>query len=154
MIETTDEWVLSGFSYPNYLAALGPDAQNEIFKKSSIDLAMRDAFRKVRQFLINGKKLTEDEAISLMSVAVDFGITQAADGNWSVHAIVRKTIFRQLESSPLADGSASSSRLLLQAELLNRGLRMRRKHVRPGDPHRRSCVVTRPMHLRARLQAQ
>jgi acetamidase/formamidase len=37
--------------------------------------------------------LGEDEAISLMSVAVEFGITQVVDGNWGVHAIIRKSIF-------------------------------------------------------------
>ncbi|WP_422001333.1 acetamidase/formamidase family protein [Reyranella sp.] len=93
MIETADEWVLQGFSHPNYLAELGPDAQAEIFRRSSIDLAMRDAFRKMRRFLMTAKGLTEDEAISLMSIAVDFGITQVVDGNWGVHAIVRKDIF-------------------------------------------------------------
>ncbi|WP_411903844.1 acetamidase/formamidase family protein [Methylorubrum thiocyanatum] len=95
MIETSEDWVLSGFSYPNYLKDLGPDAQNAIFQKSSIDLAMRDAFRKMRQFLMHAKGLTEDEAISLMSVAVDFGITQVVDGNWGVHAIVKKAIFSE-----------------------------------------------------------
>lgn len=93
MVETAEEWVLQGFSYPNYLADLGIDAQSEIFQKSSVDLAMRDAFRKMRRFLMTTKNLTEDEAISLMSVAVDFGITQVVDGNWGVHAIVRKDIF-------------------------------------------------------------
>ncbi len=93
MIETQDDWVLQGFSYPNYLADLGPEAQSEIFAKSSIDLAMRDAFRKMRQFLMHAKGLTEDEAISLMSVAVDFGITQVVDGNWGVHAIMKKEVF-------------------------------------------------------------
>jgi hypothetical protein len=52
MIETPDEWVLQGFSYPNYLADLGPNAQSDIFQKSSVDLAMRDAFRKMRRFLM------------------------------------------------------------------------------------------------------
>ena len=28
-----------------------------------------------------------------MSIAVDFGITQVVDGNWGVHAIVRKSLF-------------------------------------------------------------
>jgi acetamidase/formamidase len=93
MIETQDDWLMSGFSYPNYLANLGADAQREIFAKSSLDLAMRDAFRKMRAFLMNAKGLTEDEAISLMSVAVDFGITQVVDGNWGVHAIIRKNVF-------------------------------------------------------------
>jgi acetamidase/formamidase len=93
MIETQDDWVMSGFSYPNYLADLGANAQSEIFGKSSIDLAMRDAFRKMRGFLMHAKGLTEDEAISLMSVAVDFGITQVVDGNWGVHAIIKKNVF-------------------------------------------------------------
>ncbi|MGU3537333.1 acetamidase/formamidase family protein [Methylobacterium sp. A54F] len=95
MIETREDWVLSGFSYPNYLRDLGPDAQTAVFEKSSIDLAMRDAFRKMRQFLMHAKGLTEDEAISLMSVAVDFGITQVVDGNWGVHAVVKKSIFAE-----------------------------------------------------------
>jgi acetamidase/formamidase len=37
--------------------------------------------------------LSEDEAISLMSVGVDFGISQVVDGNFGVHGIVRKDIF-------------------------------------------------------------
>lgn len=94
LIETDEEWVISGFSHPNYLEELGQNAQSEIYKKSSIDFAMRDAFRKVRRFLMGSYGLSEDEAISLISVAVDFGITQVADGNWGVHAIVRKAMFR------------------------------------------------------------
>jgi acetamidase/formamidase len=47
----------------------------------------------MRRFLMTTKTLTEDEAISLMSVAVDFGITQVVDGNWGVHAILPKAVF-------------------------------------------------------------
>jgi acetamidase/formamidase len=43
---------------------------------------LRDAFRKMRRFLMTTKKLTEDEAISLITIGVDFGITQVVDGNW------------------------------------------------------------------------
>lgn len=93
LLETRDEWVVHGFSYPQYLTELGPDAQQEIFKKSSVDLAMRDAFRKMRGFLMHTQNLSEDEALSLMSVAVDFGVTQVVDGNWGVHASLRKRIF-------------------------------------------------------------
>jgi acetamidase/formamidase len=93
MLETQDEWLIHGFSYPNYLAALGEKAQSEIYSKSSIDLALRDAFRKMRSFLMTTKGLTEDEAVSLMSIGVDFGITQVVDGNWGVHAIIKKEIF-------------------------------------------------------------
>ena len=84
---------MHGFSFNNYLAELGDKAQSEIFAKSSLDLAMRDAFRKMRHLLMTAKSLSEDEAISLMSVAVDFGVTQVADGNWGIHGILKKALF-------------------------------------------------------------
>ncbi len=93
LLETQDEWVVHGFSFANYLAELGDQAQSEIFAKSSLDGAMRDAFRKMRHFLMTAKALTEDEAISLMSVGVDFGVTQVVDGNWGIHGILKKAIF-------------------------------------------------------------
>jgi len=93
LLETQTEFVLHGFSFPNYLAELGPKAQSEIYSKSSVDLALRDAFRKMRHFLMTTQQLNEDEAVSLMSVAVDFGVTQVVDGNWGVHAIVKKSLF-------------------------------------------------------------
>ena len=98
LLETQDEWVLHGFSYANYLAELGAEAQNAIFGKSSIDLAMRDAFRKMRHFLMTTQGLTEDEAVSLMSIGVDFGVTQVVDGNWGVHALIKKSIFSARET--------------------------------------------------------
>lgn len=93
MIETESEWVIMGFSHPDYLQELGEDAQSEVYKKSSIDAAMRDAFRKARRFLMTTKELSEDEAISLLSVGVDFGVSQVVNGNWGVHAIIRKALF-------------------------------------------------------------
>lgn len=93
LLETPTEWILAGFSHPNYLAEFGTKGQGEVYAKSSLDLAMKDAFRKARRFLMEIKGLTEDEAITLMSVGVDFGVTQVVDGNWGVHAIVRKSLF-------------------------------------------------------------
>jgi acetamidase/formamidase len=93
LLETQTEYVVHGFSYPNYLAELGDKAQSDIYGKSSVDLALRDAFRKMRHFLMTTQKLTEDEAISLLSIGVDFGVTQVVDGNWGVHAIVKKGLF-------------------------------------------------------------
>ena len=93
LIETATEWVLTGFSHPNYLAEFGMQGQSEVYARSSLDLAMKDAFRKMRRFLVNSKGLSEDEAIALMSAAVDFGVTQVVDGNWGVHAILRNSIF-------------------------------------------------------------
>ena len=93
LLETGTEYIVHGFSYANYLAELGDTAQSEIFNKSSVDNAMRDAFRKMRKFLMDTKGLSEDEAITLMSVAADFGVTQVVDGNWGVHGIIQKGIF-------------------------------------------------------------
>lgn len=93
LIETETDWVLMGFSHPNYLAEFGVKRQSEVYAKSSLDLAMKDAFRKVRRFLMTTQSLTEDEAIALMSAAVDFGVTQVVDGNWGVHAILSKRLF-------------------------------------------------------------
>ena len=93
LLETQTDFVLHGFSFPNYLADLGAKAQSDIYGKSSIDLALRDAFRKMRHFLMTTQGLTEDEAVSLMSVGVDFGVTQVVDGNWGIHAIVKKALF-------------------------------------------------------------
>ena len=93
IIETPTEWVLLGFSHPNYLSELGDKAQSKVYETASLDLAMKDAFRKMRRFLMTARRLSEDEALSLMSVAVDFGISQVVDGNWGVHAILRKELF-------------------------------------------------------------
>ena len=92
LLETATEWVVHGFSYANYLEELGAEAQSEIYSRSSVDGAMRDAFRKMRRFLMTTQGLSEDEAISLMSVATDFGVTQVVDGNWGVHAVVEKRV--------------------------------------------------------------
>jgi len=95
LLETAEEWILHGFSYGNYLRELGRNAQSEIYQRSSVDLALRNAFRATRKFLMEGYHLSEDEALALISLGVDFGVTQVADGNWGVHAIVRKSLFGQ-----------------------------------------------------------
>ena len=99
LIETETDWVLTGFSHPNYLAEFGAKGQSEVYATSSLDLAMKDAFRKMRRFLMNIKGLSEDEAIALMSAAVDFGVTQVVDGNWGVHAILSKRLFEHAPRS-------------------------------------------------------
>jgi acetamidase/formamidase/AraC-like DNA-binding protein len=97
LIETETDWVLTGFSHPNYLAEFGVKGQSEVYATSSLDLAMKDAFRKMRRFLMNIKGLSEDEAVALMSAAVDFGVTQVVDGNWGVHAILSKRLFETVQ---------------------------------------------------------
>jgi acetamidase/formamidase len=93
MLETDQLWSVYGFTFANYLATLGPNAQTEVGQHASLDRAMRDAFRKMRRFLMTVHKLSEDEAIALMSVATDFGVTQVVDANWGVHGSIRKHVF-------------------------------------------------------------
>lgn len=93
LLENDEVWSVYGFSVANYLTELGPDHQSEILKRSSLDGAMRDAFRKLRRFLMTTRRLSEDEAISLMSVAADFAVTQVVDANWGVTGSIRKSLF-------------------------------------------------------------
>ncbi|VVE79860.1 acetamidase/formamidase family protein [Pandoraea sputorum] len=93
LVETPTEWIIHGFSSPNHLAELGQKAQSQIYMKSTLDSALRDAFLKARRFLMQVKRLTEDEATAILSVSVDFGVTQVVNGNWGVHAIIRKGMF-------------------------------------------------------------
>lgn len=102
LLETDTEYVVHGFSYANYLAELGATAQQDIYSNSSVDAAMRDAFRKLRHFLMTTQDMSEDEAISLMSVAADFGITQVVDGNWGVHGVMLKEILGEVETTTTA----------------------------------------------------
>ena len=92
LIETPDAWVIQSFSYPNYLRELGRNAQTEVYQKSTVDLALRSAFRQARRFLMDVYGFSEDEALALMSLCVDFGVTQVADGNFGVHAAIRKSV--------------------------------------------------------------
>jgi len=86
--------VLHGFSYPKYLAELGATAQSDIYSKSSVDLALKDAFRKMRHFLMTTKGLTEDEAISLMSRGRRLRRQPRwSTATWGVHAIIKKALF-------------------------------------------------------------
>lgn len=93
LVETPTEWIIHGFSSPNHLAELGQKAQSQIYMKSTLDSALRDAFLKARRFLMQVKRLTEDEATAILSIAVDFGVTQVVNGNWGVHAVIRKRMF-------------------------------------------------------------
>ena len=103
-LETGSEWVIQGFSFTDHLAELGSQAQSQVYRKSSLEGAMRDAFHKARRYLMLAHGLDEDEAVSLISVAVDFAVTQVVDGNWGVHAVIKKALFPpELSASTQAD---------------------------------------------------
>ena len=94
MLETDQQWSVYGFTFRTISPNSAPNAQTEIANHSSLDKAMRDAFRKLRRFLMTVHHMSEDEAIALMSVAADFGVTQVVDANWGVHGSIRKNVFR------------------------------------------------------------
>ena len=64
---------------------------------SWVDLVLRDAFRKMRHFLMTTQGVSGDKVVFLMSVGMDFGVTQVVDGNWSIHAILKKSLVARRE---------------------------------------------------------
>jgi acetamidase/formamidase len=55
---------------------------------------LRSSAQEIACTLMEHYGLGEDEALVLISLGVDFGVSQAAHGNKGVHAIVRKQMFR------------------------------------------------------------
>ena len=99
-------------------AELGPTAQQDIYKKSSIDLALRDAFRKMRSFLMTTKGLTEDEAISLMSIEISLAALETRMKELRIQVILHK---QKNLAWPVAEtDSHPSSTLCADAHVLTR----------------------------------
>jgi acetamidase/formamidase len=90
--ETATEWIVHGFTETDYLETFSANP-GDIYGASSIDKAMKNAFTQTRKFLMNLHGLTDEEATTLITQGVDFGMTQLVDGNWGVHGIIPKVIF-------------------------------------------------------------
>ena len=56
--------------------------------------AMKLAAREAIDFLTTEKRLSQDQAYMLSSVAVDFRVTQVVDGTKGVHGMIPKSIFK------------------------------------------------------------
>jgi len=94
LMENDDSWVVHGFSYNDYLSELGPNAQSMVFNISSpLDKAFNNTFYNARKFLMSAFNLTEDNALTAMTVGGDFIVTQVVDGNWGVHFSIPKYMF-------------------------------------------------------------
>ncbi len=74
LLETPQDWVVHGFG-------------------ATIDAAMRDAALQGMHFLTERQNLSRNDAYALMSVAVDFGITQVVDGVVGVHGRIPRSMF-------------------------------------------------------------
>jgi acetamidase/formamidase len=90
--ETKDSFIVHGFTETDYLETFA-DNPGDIFGASSIDKAMKNAYTQTRKFLMNAYGVTEIEANSLITQAVDFAMTQLVDGNWGVHSVIPKAVF-------------------------------------------------------------
>ncbi len=74
VLDTADQWLVHGF---------GDD----------LDEAMRMAAEQALWLLTDRLGLSRDDAYSLASVALDFGVTQVVDGKVGCHAAVAKSLF-------------------------------------------------------------
>ena len=75
------------------------DNPSDIYGNSAIDPAMGNTYMQTRKFLMANNLLTEAEANTIITQAVDFAVTQVVDGNWGVHSVIPKKVFEPLEES-------------------------------------------------------
>ena len=86
------------FTETDYLETYAENP-SQIYFNSAIDPAMANAYLQTRKFIMAMFLITEAEANTFITQAVDFAMTQVVDGNWGVHAIIPKDVFVPLEES-------------------------------------------------------
>jgi acetamidase/formamidase len=74
ILETDSHWITHGFN-------------------QDLNKAMRQAADQMLDFLTTKRKMSADEAYSMISVGVDFGVTQVVDIRQGCHAAVPKNLF-------------------------------------------------------------
>lgn len=79
LLETSEQFVIHGFAYKNYLDEL-TDPSSIFGDGTSLDLAMANCFNSTRDWLMDTMGLIEEETIALMTMGIDFGVTQVVDG--------------------------------------------------------------------------
>jgi formamidase len=81
ILETPTHWLVHGFD-------------------EDLNLAMREAAMEMLHLLVGTFGLGPHDAYSLMSVAVDFGVTQVVDTRRGIHAALPKAVLRPAASPP------------------------------------------------------
>jgi acetamidase/formamidase len=74
LLETPDSWIVHGFN-------------------EDLNVAMREAALDMLRLLTEQRRLSKDDAYSLMSVAADFAVTQVVDQRQGVHVRIPRAIF-------------------------------------------------------------
>lgn len=93
LLENEKEFVVHGHAYSDYLTELENPTSTVYSEGATLDKAMTGAYRHTRDFMMRSFNLTEDQAITAMTVAVDFAVTQVVDGNWGILTIIPKSVF-------------------------------------------------------------
>ena len=84
-----------------YIAAGMPcGPYGEVFCTSSTDDAVANTYHQARKFVSAMTGLSEPNAISLLTVGADLGITQVVDGNFGAHYVVPKYMLSGTQSTP------------------------------------------------------
>jgi acetamidase/formamidase len=78
LLETADSWIVHGFD-------------------EDLNVAMRNSALEMLSFLTEHRRLSRDDAYSLMSVAADFAITQVVDQRRGIHVRVPRAIFPAID---------------------------------------------------------
>lgn len=81
--ETKDEYIIHAFTYTDYLEDFAENP-GDVYSNSEIDPVMKNAFTQCRKWMMAKYGLSEFEAWTIITQAVNFGITQLVDGNWGM----------------------------------------------------------------------
>ena len=81
--ETKDEWIVHAFTYTDYLEDFA-DSPGDVYSNSAIDPAMKNVFTQCRKWMMAKYGLSEFETWTIITQAVNFGMTQLVDGNWGM----------------------------------------------------------------------
>ena len=106
MGETDSHWIVHSFTEIDYLETYAANP-GDIYGASSIDGAAKNTFAQARKFLMAKYDLTDDEATTYITQAVDFGMTQLVDGNWGMQAEIPKAVFEEALGDDAAPGAAA-----------------------------------------------
>ena len=90
-------FTLQAFTHTDYLADFAVGEEGGVYGDSSIDPAMKNAFTQTRKWMMAKYDLSEIETWTIITQAVNFGMTQLVDGNWGMHALIPKGIFEGVE---------------------------------------------------------
>ncbi|KAL3145841.1 hypothetical protein ABBQ38_015213 [Trebouxia sp. C0009 RCD-2024] len=114
MLENANEVIIHGYAYQDWIREISNPQVNVglVGPTGGVDMnrAMSTVYNETRAFLIHNYDLTEDMAINIMSLGVDFEITQIVDSNVGIHAKIPKWLFNSTlwETEPFYEAAVKT----------------------------------------------